>query len=79
MTFDHAYLYAGGDARLVYNVSGGQVEHPMPAGKEAPSSAVSAEWDGAILTMTYTLEDGDTLPVTLTSEQIESAKETESL
>lgn len=73
MRFNHAYLFAAADARLVYDVSGGQIERPMPAGKAAPADAVSADWDAETLTLTCHLEGGDTAAITLTAQEIEDA------
>lgn len=86
MDFSHAYLLindtpegAVKQARLVYNVSGGQSVRAFPVGKEAPAEAIAAEWDAETLTLTCTLEDGETHAITLTEADIEDAKETEAL
>lgn len=76
MTFSHAYLYAGGDARLVYNVSGGQTERAFPA---AVDTAIDGEWDAETLTMHLTLEGGLSDDITLTEQDIEDAKATDPL
>lgn len=86
MEFSHAHLLINEtpegtvkQARLVYNVSGGQSVRAFPAGKEAPANAIAAEWDSETLTLTCTLEDGSTHAITLTEQDIEDAKNTEAL
>lgn len=86
MNFSHAYLLTNNtdegvvkQARLVYDTAGGQAARSFPEGKRAPENAVSAQWDSETLTMTYTLENGETEAVELTEQEIEDAKETEAL
>lgn len=76
MQFDHAYLYAPGDARLVYNVARGQTERAFP---RAVPLSVAGEWDAETLTMSLTLEGGLSDAITLTEQEIEDAKQTEAL
>lgn len=76
MTFSHAYLYVPGDARLVYNVAGGQRERAFPVYLPA---ATAAEWDAETLTMAYTLDDDSIVETVLTEQDIEDAKLTPAL
>lgn len=86
MDFSHAYLLINEtpegtvkQARLVYDVSGGQSVRAFPVGKEVPTDAVAAEWDAETLTLTCTLEGGETHAITLTEADIEAAKDGEAL
>lgn len=76
MTFSHAYLNAPGDARLVYDVSGGQRERAFPGDA---ATAVAAEWEADRLTLVCVDEHGGLFDLTLTEQDIEDAKQTEPL
>ncbi len=75
MKFADAYLFRTPDgstveARMRFNVPGGQREAPFPAGKEAPANAVSGTWNPETLTLSVLLDDASTQDLTLTPAEI---------